>query len=206
MLTAAEALTRLKDGNHRFVAGSPGNRDRIAPSRRNEVVGGQHPFAVVLGCADSRVPVETVFDQGLGDLFVVRVAGNIAAPSQLGSIEYAVTELGARLVIILGHTGCGAIAATIASLVRPGPSLSPNLEAIVSRVRPGIESLVAADPAMDSDALMREAIRANVRANVERLHRDSTVLRPLVEGGELTVVGAEYALESGVVEFYVDSD
>ena len=201
MPTATEALASLKEGNRRYVAGTHGDHGRTGASHRDEVAGGQQPFATVLGCADSRVPVEVVFDQGLGDLFVVRVAGNIAAPTQVGSIEYAVSVLGTPLVVVLGHSGCGAIGATLDLIAHPERSVSPDLDAIVSRIRPAIESLASTEPAADRATLQQRAMRANVRATVDRLRHDSAALRARVEDGSLAIVGAEYALDSGVVEF-----
>jgi carbonic anhydrase len=193
MMTGHEALERLKDGNRRFV----GALSEGAQSRPVELVTEQAPYAIVLGCSDSRVPAEIVFDAGPGELFVIRVAGNIAEPSQIGSIEFAAGKFDTRLVVVLGHTRCGAIAATLEELTLQAESRSPNLRAIVDRVAPSVESLLVEGYA--PDALLERAVRANVEASVQRLCEDSDVL----EGFEdLVIVGAEYAVETGEVEFF----
>jgi carbonic anhydrase len=170
--------------------------------RRGELVQGQKPFAIVLGCSDSRVPAEIVFDQGLGDLFVIRVAGNIVAPSQVGSVEFAAEAFGTRLVVVMGHTLCGAIETTLEVIEKPNVQRSPNLLSIVGRVRPAIEALVYTELARDRPRLMREAVRANVRASVSQLKHGSALLERLVLEQGLRVVGAEYSLESGEVDFF----
>ena len=160
------------------------------------------PFAIVLGCSDARVPAELVFDQGLGDLFVIRVVGNIVAPSLVGSVEFAAERFGTRLVVVLGHSQCGAIAATLEELRRPTENQSRNLRAIVDRVRPSVAGLLKTDLARDPDALAKEATRANVRASAEHLRHGSEVLEQLIKADGLMVVGAEYSVETGVVEFF----
>ncbi len=200
MIPAREALELLREGNRRFVAGSPRADALVREARRQQLVEGQAPFAVILGCADSRVPVEIIFDQGLGDLFVIRVAGNIVAPSLVGSVEFAVEKFGTRLVVVLGHSRCGAVTATVEELARPGGVGSPNLRSIVERIRPAVEELVAADTGDDRDALIHRAVRANVRASVGQLRHGSRILEEKMGSGELWVVGAEYSLESGAVE------
>ena len=201
MISAREALDLLREGNRRFVAER--QRDaRVGATRRNELTERQEPFAIVLGCSDSRVPAEIVFDQGLGDLFVIRVAGNIVAPSQIGSVEFAAEQFHTRLVVVLGHSGCGAVLATIDQLKRPVDKQSRNLRAIVDRVRPSVEPLLAAAPPGDPQALVRHAVRANVRASVSNLRHGSEILEQLIERDGLLVVGAEYSLETGVVEFF----
>jgi len=201
MLSALEALDRLRDGNRRFVANlSAAPTDSQA--RRNELVSGQEPFAIILGCSDSRVPAELVFDQGFGDLFVIRVAGNIVAPSQIGSIEFAAARFGTRLVVVLGHSQCGAIVATLEELLGKATTESKNLRSIVDRVRPALEDLLAGPhDAEDSERLIREAVLANVRASVQQLRHGSELLERLIETDGLLVVGAEYSLETGVVSF-----
>ncbi len=174
----------------------------MSQTRRGDLLDSQEPFAVILGCSDSRVPVEMVFDQGLGDLFVIRVAGNIAASSQIGSIEFAAARFGTRLVVVLGHSRCGAIRATLEELQRPAENQSRNLRSIVDRVRPPIESLLATELRHDSDALMKQAVRANIRVTVGHLRNGSDVLEHLIENDGLLVVGAEYSLETGVVDFF----
>jgi carbonic anhydrase len=200
MISPADALQRLRDGNRRFVAGERGDADATSQARRNELVGGQNPFAAIVACSDSRAPVELLFDQGLGDLFVVRVAGNIVAPSQIGSVEFAAENLGSKLVVVLGHSQCGAVDAALKELRRVEKTRSPNLRAIVDQIRPALEPLVAADhePSLD------EAVAANVRHSVRRLRRGSEILEQQIAAGELMVVGAGYSIESGVVEFFDD--
>jgi carbonic anhydrase len=201
MISAAQGLERLRDGNRRFVAGELSSDALASPARRHAVAGDQHPFAIVLGCSDSRVPAEIVFDQGLGDLFVIRVAGNVVAPSQIGSVEFAAEYFGTRLVVVLGHSRCGAVLATIDSLTRQEPHPSRNLRSIVDRVRPAVEPLLDGGGATD-DALVRRAVRANVRASANQLRHGSEVLEQLVQQGELLIVGAEYSLETGEVDFF----
>jgi len=196
MINAQEALERLKEGNRRFAA----NQHTVSPFMNKADV--QEPFAIILGCSDSRVPAEIVFHQGLGDLFVIRVAGNIVAPSQVGSVEFAASRFGTRLVVVLGHTGCGAINATIEQLKRPVEMQSRNLRAIVDRVRPSVEPLLATPLRDDPQALVSNAVRANVRASASNLRHGSEILEQLIERDELLVVGAEYSLETGVVDFF----
>ncbi len=174
----------------------------MSQTRRDEFVAGQEPFAVILGCSDSRVPVEIVFDQGLGDLFVIRVAGNIVAPSQIGSVEFAAERFGTQLVVVLGHTNCGAIDATLEALQQSNGRQSWNLSSIVDRIRPSVEGLLATDLRHDHAALAREAVRANVRVSANYLRHGSEVLERLIQRNGLLVVGAEYSLESGLVEFF----
>jgi carbonic anhydrase len=170
--------------------------------RRGDLVAGQTPFAIVLGCSDSRVPAELVFDQGVGDLFVIRVAGNIVAPSQIGSIEFAAERFGTRLVVVLGHSRCGAVQATLEELERPTEMRSPNLRAIVDRIRPAVETLLETDLRRDPAALIRYAVRANIRASVSHLRHGSQILEQLILHDDLLVVGAEYSLETGIVDFF----
>jgi carbonic anhydrase len=201
MISAREALQRLREGNLRFVSGQSSDIP-TSPSRRRELAAGQEPFAIILGCSDSRVPAEIVFDQGLGDLFVIRVAGNIVAPSQIGSVEFAAERFGTRLVAVLGHSRCGAIEATLEELQRTTESQSRNLYSIVDRIRPSVEGLLATELKHDRDALVRHAVRANVRSSVNHLRHGSELLEQLVRSDGLLVVGAEYSLESGVVDFF----
>ncbi|MGH8506309.1 MAG: carbonic anhydrase [Stenotrophobium sp.] len=202
MVPALEALERLRAGNRRFVTGG-WKRDTLAnAARRNELVEGQEPIATILGCSDSRAPVEIIFDQGLGDLFVIRVAGNIVSPSQVGSVEYAAARSGSRLVVVLGHTHCGAVQATIDELQRPTADQSPNLRSIVGRIQPTVETLLDTDLKKDPAALYQHAIRANVRASAGHLRHGSAILEHQIEHGGLLVVGAVYSLETGVVDFF----
>ena len=202
MISAREALDRLRAGNRRFVAGVRSSDTLTSPTRRSELATGQEPFAIILGCSDSRVPAEIVFDQGLGDLFVIRVAGNIVAASQIGSVEFAAERFGTRLVAVLGHSQCGAVLATLEELQQPTDSQSRNLRSIVDRVRPSVEALLATDLRHDPEALMRHAVRANVRVSASHLRHGSDVLEQLIEKNRLLVVGAEYSLETGVVDFF----
>jgi len=201
-LAAHEALERLREGNRRFAAGMRGEEGLSSLARRAALVTGQEPFAIVLGCSDSRVPAEIVFDQGLGDLFVIRVAGNVVAPSQVGSVEFAAERFGTRLVVVLGHSQCGAIVATVEELQRPGDLPSRNLRSIVDRIRPSVVSLLANDPGIDPAALLDEAVRANVRASADHLRHGSELLERLIQREGLLVVGAEYSLESGLVDVF----
>jgi len=202
MISAREALGRLQEGNGRFVTGVQ-NGDRLASqTRRHELPLSQEPFAIILGCSDARVPAEIVFDQGLGDLFVIRVGGNIVAPSQIGSVEFAADRFGTRLVVVLGHSQCGVVLATLQELQAPDPTHSRNLRSIVDRVRPSVEGLLKTNLVNDADALVREAVRANVRVSANQLRHGSDVLERLIDQDGLQVVGAEYSLESGVVDFF----
>jgi len=202
MVSALEALERLREGNGRFAADVRSLTSLTSQSRRGELVEKQEPFAIILGCSDSRVPAEIVFDQGLGDLFVIRVAGNIVAPSQVGSIEFAAERFGTRLVVVLGHSLCGAVQATLEQLEQPKESRSINLRSVVDRIRPAVETLLEAEPRMAPERLLRHAVRANIRASVSQLRHGSRILEQLIAQDGLFVVGAEYALETGVVEFF----
>jgi carbonic anhydrase len=202
MIPAREALRHLREGNLRFTSGLLGADDSASRTRRLELTRTQEPLAIILGCSDARVPAELVFDQGLGDLFVIRVAGNIVAPSQVGSVEFAAARFDTRLVVVLGHSQCGAILATLDELRRPTANQSRNLRAIVDRVRPSVEGLLATDLGRDLDALVKQAVRANIRASADHLRHGSEVLEQLIQDEGLLVVGAEYSLETGVVEFF----
>lgn len=201
MIPAREALERLRAGNRRFVSSITDNGAAIPAPRRAELVQEQRPFAIVLGCSDSRVPVELVFDQGLGDLFVIRVAGNVVAPSQIGSVEFAADQFGVRLVVVLGHTDCGAVRATLGELRKPAESQSPNLRSIIDRIKPAVLDLAAGGHTIDED-LVHLAVDANVRASVASLKAGSEFLHGLVELGEMLVVGAAYSLATGEVAFH----
>ena len=201
MLTAQEALIRLQEGNQRFVEGKS-TRNTNYTQRRNELVDGQTPFATILGCSDSRVPTEIVFDQGLGDLFVIRIAGNIVAPSQIGSIEFAVETFQTPLVVVLGHTHCGAVAATLNQIRQPQASRSQHLRSIVECIRPAVEPLSEMRTYMAYERLLEQAIRSNVRMSVNQLRHGSSFLEKMYDSGSLWIVGAEYSLESGEVDFF----
>jgi carbonic anhydrase len=193
MIPAQQALARLREGNRRFVESGNGSATRPGAA--------QQPFAIVLGCSDARVPAELVFGQGFGDLFVIRVAGNIVAPSQVGSVEFAAERFETRLAVVLGHTDCGAVAATLEELRQPQGHQSPNLRAIVDRIRPAVQPLLATAVAPEPAALLAEAIRANVRASVQQLRHGSALLERRIERDGLLIVGAEYSVETGKVEF-----
>jgi carbonic anhydrase len=202
MVTANEALQRLREGNARFVANLRRTDTMGSDAQRVALAAGQSPFAIMLGCSDSRVPAEIVFDQGLGDLFVIRVAGNIVAPSQVGSVEFAADRFGTRLVVVVGHTQCGAITATIEQLRKPTELRSRNLQSIVDRIRPSVESLLEHEPAHGDEALVSHAVRANIRASADHLRHGAPLLETLIRDDGLVVVGAEYSLETGVVDFF----
>jgi carbonic anhydrase len=201
-VSARDAIAELRGGNARFVADSPREDQMPSSVRRRTLVAAQAPFAVVLSCSDARVPAELIFDQGLGSLFVVRVAGNVVAPSLVGSVEYAVQSFGIELVVVMGHTGCGAIQATLNALMQPGGIESDNLLDIVQRVRPSVEAFMGL--AHDRDALLALATRANIRASAEHLRRGSRMLEQRIAEQRLAIVGAEYTLTSGVVDFFDD--
>ncbi len=202
MISAQEALARLREGNRRFAAGTSASSTQLSHARRAELAKGQEPFAIILGCSDSRVPAELVFDQGLGDLFVIRVAGNIVSPSQIGSVEFAAAAYRTRLVVVLGHSQCGAVQATLDELQRPSANRSRNLRAIVDRIRPSVEGLLGTELKHDRDALVRHAVRMNVGVSVSHLRHGSEILETLIEEDGLLVVGAEYSLETGMVDFF----
>src|SRR5882724_1405988 len=202
MIAAQEALERLREGNRRFVMDVRNLDTFFSQPARRELAAGQEPFAIILGCSDSRVPAEIVFDQGLGDLFVIRVAGNIVAPSQIGSVEFAAERFGTRLVVVLGHTECGAVLATIEELGRPSEGQSRNLRSIVDRIRPSVEALLVAEFRDQADALVRKAVRANIRVSADHLRHGSEVLEQSILKDGLLVVGAEYSLNTGVVDFF----
>jgi carbonic anhydrase len=238
MISASEALRRLQEGNRRFVSGVGGRRAgvTITQADRAKLAEGQEPFAAVIGCSDSRVPPEIIFDQGLGDLFVIRVAGNIAGPSQIGSVEFAVSNLGVQLVVVLGHSSCGAVIAALEALAEPegarsearsqawsgarsearsqaeGQSQSPNLGSILDCIRPSLKALRARE-ALDSpevegryDSLVRQAVRANVEASIRTLREKSQIIEKFILEKKLQVVGAEYSLETGIVEFFSEKE
>lgn len=199
MVTARKALEKLLRGNQRFVSGQSFHVAKFGNSRRAEVLDDQNPFAIVLGCSDSRVPLELVFDQGLGDLFVIRVAGNIVMPSQIGSVEFAADKFGTKLVVVLGHSQCGAVLATLEELEQSTDSQSASLRAIVNAIRPSVEHLVSPACELSRKDLVQAAVQANIHASVERLVHGSEIIENLIENEKLLVVGAEYSLETGKV-------
>ena len=201
MISASQALARLREGNRRFAAGRS-EQPSLSPGRRRELLAGQQPFAVIFGCSDSRVPAELVFDQGLGDLFVIRVAGNVVAPSLVGSVEFAAEKFGTRLVVVLGHSDCGAVKATLETLAQPPEKRSHNLDSIINRIRPSVETLFETDLRHDPDTLMYHAVHANIRASANQLRHASPLLEDLVQNDGLLITGAEYNLETGIVDFF----
>jgi len=203
-IDASVALQRLREGNRRFARGEGNTTILSRADRRQSLTGGQNPMAIILGCSDSRVPAEIVFDQGLGDLFVIRVAGNIVAPSQIGSIEFAAERFGTPLVVVLGHSRCGAVCATLEELERPAESRSPNLSSIVDRIRPAVEILLDTELHNDRDKLIASAVQANIRTSTNQLRHGSAILEKLIQEERLLVVGAHYELDTGLVEFYLD--
>ena len=208
MIPASEALERLRAGNRRFVAnldeGAAASPSPAAPHGSD--LAEQRPFAIILGCSDARVPAELIFDQGLGDLFVIRVAGNIVAPSLVGSVEFAATRFNTRLVVVLGHTRCGAIDATIEDLLHPDDNHSRNLRDIVDRIRPAVARVVAEGRHTDDEDLARRAVRANIAYSVEHLRHDSEIMEQLIRDEGVMVVGAEYSLETGIVTFLSEGE
>lgn len=203
-MNAEQALQKLKEGNRKFVEATAAEEDLTTPLVKIDASQGQRPFAVILGCSDSRVPAELVFHCGLGELFVIRVAGNIVAPSQIGSVEFACQNFGTELVIVLGHSHCGAINATVQTLLEEGDDISPNVASIVDRVTPAVLPVVNQNTAADHADLVHQAMRANVEHSVKRLQMRSQILRQLVKKGKLQIIGADYSIESGEVDFYTD--
>lgn len=204
MITGSQAIERLKEGNQRFVSGVRSVDTLVKQIHRAGISDDQAPFAIILGCSDSRVPAEIVFDQGLGDLFVIRVAGNIVAPSQVGSVEFAVEQFGTRLVVVLGHSMCGAVMATLEDIEKATDPKSSNVLSIVNRIRPTIEILRLTELRDKPDQLLKTAIRANILASTNHLRHGSQMLEQLVQDEALTIVGAEYSLQTGKVEFITD--
>ncbi len=204
MISAQEAHERLREGNRSFVSNSVNLDSPRNEKRPADLAGGQLPFATIVGCSDSRVPPEVVFTQGLGDLFVIRVAGNIITPAQIGSVEFAAMEFGTPLVVVLGHSRCGAVLATLEAIQDQQEIESHNLRSIVDRVRPSVEKMLKTKIGDDSEAVVREAVRANIHASVNDLRHGSELLQQMIQNEDLVVVGAEYSLETGIVEFFDD--
>lgn len=203
-LDAKQVLEMLKAGNERYIASLSSTKPLMIPPPT--LVREQKPNAIILGCSDARVPVELIFDQGLGDLFVIRVAGNVVAPSQIGSVEFAAEKFGTRLVVVLGHSHCGAVTACIEALVNPDAYYSPNLQSIVDRIRPSVLNLheitTAAGDDVDMDELIDRSIRANVSMSVSQLKHGSRILEDMVKSGDLLIIGAEYDVATGKVDFF----
>ena len=204
MLSPQYSLERLREGNQRYVTGTRIHGSGLDHSRRHELVSAQTPFAVILGCADSRVPPEIVFDQGLGDLFVIRVAGNVAQPFEIGSAEYAVARLNTKLIVVLGHSGCGAVKAALSTLQGRANGLSPSLDSLVKKIEPAVSGLLADAANRSPEELLSLAVRANVRNSMQQLQADSELLSQRVQDGTLAIVGAEYSLATGAVGFLSD--
>jgi len=204
--SALEALRLLREGNARFVERDCSIDSFLSDRRRGELVSGQHPHAIILGCSDSRVPIEIIFDQGFGELFVIRVAGNVVQPSQVGSVEFAAEQFGTRLVVVLGHQNCGAVEATLQELQRPTEHQSRGLRSIVDRIKPAVHGLLDTDLVNQPQQLAQQAVLENVRASVRGLHEGSDILRQMIREEGLLVVGALYSLETGAVDFLDDPD
>jgi len=204
MVSAADALERLREGNRRFVNDEVSDEALASREHRAGEATPQNPFAIILACSDSRVPTELIFDRGIGDLFVIRVAGNIVAPSQIGSIEYAAKQFGTKLVVVLGHSNCGAIIATLQELALKESHRSPNLRTIVDRVRPAVEPVLLGADDLDDAAVVSRCVKANVRASVDQLRHGSLILEEMVDSGDLKIIGAEYSIETGIIEFFGD--
>ena len=192
-LTAEAALRRLRDGNARFVAHQEIHPD-LGAEARVRLAEGQHPFAVIIGCADSRVPPELLFDEGLGNLFVVRNAGNIIDTMSLASVEYAVAELDVSLVLVLGHERCGVVT-TAVQVAREGRDLRGHLWSLVDAVHPAIESR-----GEGGGDIIDEVVRAHVANQVARLRRADPIVSRAVKSGTVQVVGARYDIDTGQVE------
>ena len=199
-----KALKLLIDGNQRYVDATEGDAELTISTKLLDIEDGQNPFAVILGCSDSRVPAELVFNRGLGDLFVIRVAGNIVAPSQIGSVEFACQHFGTQLVVVLGHSHCGAINATVDALMGDPDKFSPNVASIVDRVTPAVHPIYKRQQFTDKEDLIHQAMRANVEQSVHGLQMRSRILRRMADNGQIRIIGAEYSIETGVVDFYLD--
>jgi carbonic anhydrase len=198
-ISAQEALEQLRSGNERFASGNATHH--LSMAKRTELLSGQSPKAVIVGCSDSRVPAEIIFDQSLGDLFVIRVAGNIVAPSQIGSVEFAIEQFGTRLVIILGHSHCGAIAATLDAMKNPETQHSRNMQSIVDRIKPAIMALTVEERSLQQEEITWRAVRANIFHSVSQLRNGSAIIEQFVREAGVVIIGAEYSLETGIVTF-----
>lgn len=202
MNSAKEALEKLQAGNERFIKCQQTGVTNFDPEARAHHAAAQAPFAIILSCADSRTAPELIFDQNIGDLFVVRVAGNIAAASQIGSIEYAVESFGTPLLVVMGHSNCGAVNATVDFMAKGEvPFESDNLTAIVKRIAPAVQPLLDLDNISNAE-IKERAVSENVKAAVKDLINDSPALTKAIEDKRLQLVGAEYSLETGEVRFF----
>ena len=201
-LSPVEALRRLEDGNRRFISGVKSIDTMATHQQRADLAeNGQRPYAIILGCADSRAPAELIFDAGLGDLFVVRVAGNIVAPSLLGSIEFAASNFKTPLCVVLGHTLCGAVAATADLVSSKKRAPTDHIQDIVLEIEPSVRRAMTASSPAAANLIVEEATRLNVRRSVERLTERSAVLSDLVSAGAFKIVGGVYNLRTGHVDF-----
>ena len=187
----AEAISKLKEGNGRYTTGSLQHPGQTA-ERRTELAKTQHPFAAIVSCSDSRVPPEIVFDQGLGDLFVVRVAGNVINDEGLGSIEYTVDHLGTRLILVLGHQSCGAVNAARETIAAKGKAPG-HIESLVTAIKPAVEATAKDD--------LETTVKANVKNVVKALRSSTPILKSKVDSGEIQVIGGYYSLDTGAVTF-----
>jgi len=201
-IPGSKALLRLMQGNKRFVKNRKKGTLAVHRDSRKLMIKNRGPFAIILSCSDSRAPSEILFDQGLGDLFVIRVAGNIVAPSLIGSVEFAAATTQARLVVVMGHTECGAVQATYDAVL--GKTVfSDNIRDIVERIQPHIHRLVSRQKgAHKREEVLRDAVRANVLASADRLRSGSRFLEDMVRDSELMIVGAEYDIRTGLVDFF----
>lgn len=207
MIRAAEALDRLMAGNERFSSGHRDESIEWTPERRRQLAIGQTPHTIVLACSDSRTTPSMVFDQGLGDLFVVRVAGNVVGPDQIGSIEFAAHQLGTRLIVVLGHSNCGAISATLDDVQVPNPGLTPAIRSIATKIRPAVLDALEETPVSASDPegrleVLANAGRLNVVNSIASLTDQSELLADMTNGAGLVIVGARHILDTGIVEFF----
>lgn len=200
-LAPLAALRRLVAGNARFMNGVRSVHALASPRQRGDLVAGQSPFAIVLSCSDSRAPAELLFDQGLGDLFVIRVAGNVVAPSGIGSAEFAAATFGTRLVVVMGHSSCGAVKATLDVLRGAATVPSDNIRDIVDRIRPSAQTVLELGAERTAEQLLGDAVRANVRLSVDHLRHGSRILEDLVREGQVAIVGGVYDLASGHVDY-----
>ena len=199
-MTPREALERLLRGNQRFVDST--ERQIVGKSsreRRVELSAGQAPFAVIVTCADSRLPAEIIFDEGLGDLFVIRVAGNVISPEVVGSVEYAAAELGSALVVVMGHTQCGAVGAALASVSDPSIEFSTGLSSLVDRIRPSVEHTLQHTDSANGDDIVDAAVVDNTKASVRLLIESSDTLKSLAETESINIIGMLYSIDTGEV-------
>ena len=196
MLSAEKSLERLKEGNRRFVSGEITGLATFGPKDREQLVIGQQPFAIILGCSDSRVPIELLFDQGFGDLFVIRIAGNIVARSQLGSVEYAIQELGVKLVVVMGHAHCGAVSAAITASSDGVVPNAEHLNYVVEKIKPSL--LVDGD---NQEITLDNSIRSNTRRSVQCLKSESAIIKKHAEKNDICILPAHFSINTGEVEF-----